>query len=224
MLDYFLAQLLPMTLGAQLVITLVLQKGDICPGQRGRLHKLLPAFIALWIATATISLLGLVTAGVLVAFYSKVQTGKTRETGSFHILNLSALSGLIALAHVIAQSFTFWGGVSVAISGILLGAAFAQLMLVVSRSRLQAFHRILPIIGIVSGMLFAVVSLVQAYQLPPEAIEHFTTQILAGFAMLITALLIWCWHMLFNQTPTKIQLSVAVCCLLASQFGFQSLI
>ncbi len=224
MLDYFLAQLLPMTLGAQLVITLVLQKGDICPGQRGRLHKLLPAFIALWVAASTISLLALVTAGVLVAFYSKVQTGKTRVMGSFLLLNMSALAGLAALTHVVSQSFTVWGGVSVVVSVALLGAAFAQLMLVVSRSRLQAFHRILPITGIVSGMSFAMVTLVKAYQLSPEAIAHFTNQILAGFAMVITAIIIWCWHLLLNQSPTKIQLGVAVCCLLFAQFGFRSLI
>ncbi|BDU36708.1 hypothetical protein [Vibrio nigripulchritudo] len=224
MLDYLLAQLLPMTLGAQLVITLVLQKGDICPGQRGRLHKLLPAFIALWIATSTLSLLGLVTAGLLVAFYSKVQTGKTRNTGSFLVLNVAGIAGLGALVHLILKSFTVWGGVSVAISSILLGAAFAQLLLVISRSRLQAFHRILPVVGVTSGMLFALVSLLQAYQLSPEAIEHFTTHILAGFAMLITAILVWCWHIIFAQSPTKVQLGVTICCLIASQYGFQSLI
>ena len=44
MIQQLLVTFPPMLFGAQALLTLLLIKGDICPGQRGRLHKMLPHY------------------------------------------------------------------------------------------------------------------------------------------------------------------------------------
>ncbi|GAL25633.1 hypothetical protein JCM19239_574 [Vibrio variabilis] len=54
MITAVLTLLAPALAVAMLVLTLILAKGDICPGQRGRIHKLLPAVGILWLAIASL--------------------------------------------------------------------------------------------------------------------------------------------------------------------------
>ena len=53
MIQQLLLTFPPMLFGAQALLTLLLIKGDICPGQRGRLHKMLPSIGILWLAVAS---------------------------------------------------------------------------------------------------------------------------------------------------------------------------
>lgn len=87
----------PMLLGAQIILTLVLVKGEICPGQRGRIHKVLPALAVLWLAVASIKIEAFLVVFALFYFYSQVQTKKTREEGPLWVMYLA--NGL-ALAYV----------------------------------------------------------------------------------------------------------------------------
>lgn len=54
-------------------LTLVLVK-EICPGQRGRIHKVLPALAVLWLAVASIKIEAFLVVFALFYFYSQVQT------------------------------------------------------------------------------------------------------------------------------------------------------
>ncbi len=54
MIQQLLLTFPPMLFGAQALLTLLLIKGDICPGQRGRLHKMLPSIGILWLAVASL--------------------------------------------------------------------------------------------------------------------------------------------------------------------------
>ncbi|MCV5690256.1 hypothetical protein OFN32_39220, partial [Escherichia coli] len=67
---------------------------------------------------------------------------------------------------------------AMAVMIFFLGASFSQLLLTIARSRLQAFHRILPVTGIVSGMLLVLAILFSSYQLDEATLASATQPIL----------------------------------------------
>ncbi len=224
MIQQLLLTFPPMLFGAQALLTLVLIKGDICPGQRGRLHKMLPSIGTLWLAVASLRIEAFLTVFAIFYFFSQVQTKKTREKGPLWALHLA--NGL-AFVYVTIQVFEqpHWASSAVtALMVLFLGAVFAHLLLVIARSRLQAFHRILPVTGVVSGMLLVVMMLFSAYQLDEAALNSVTQPILASLAMLITAIVVWCWHIFTHQAPNKVQLATALFFALASMVSLQSLL
>ncbi|NMR77740.1 hypothetical protein, partial [Vibrio alginolyticus] len=149
-------------------------KGDICPGQRGRLHKMLPAIGVLWLAVASLRIEAFMVVFAIFYFYSQVQTKKTREKGPLWALHLA--NGL-AFAYVSIQVFeqpNWPASAAMAVMIFFLGASFSQLLLTIARSRLQAFHRILPVTGIVSGMLLVLATLFSSYQLDEATLASAT--------------------------------------------------
>ncbi len=110
MVQFLLSSFAPMLLGAQLVLTLVLVKGDICPGQRGRIHKLLPAIGLMWMAVSSIEIAAFLVVFAIFYFYSKVQTGKTRDAGPLWVLYLA--DGLaVSFVAIQAMKQPMWGAV-----------------------------------------------------------------------------------------------------------------
>ena len=101
MVESLLVQFAPMLLGAQLILTLILVKGDICPGQRGRIHKMLPAIGVLWLAVASLRIEAFLIVFAIFYFYSQVQTKKTRDSGPIWVMYLAC--GL-ALSYVAIQA------------------------------------------------------------------------------------------------------------------------
>ncbi|USD66680.1 hypothetical protein J4N39_08640 [Vibrio sp. SCSIO 43136] len=199
-----------MLVGALAIITLVLVKGDICPGQRGRLHKLLPAIAALWLACALFAIESLAIAGGIVYFYSQVETKKTRQIGPLWLLY--GVNGL-GLFSVMVNSFQL-GGVALVMQQILWGAVsgalFAHLLLIQARSRLQAFHRILPAFGIVSLMVLVIALAMQAWGLGETVVNEKIVQLGLGFVLSIGAALIWCWHIVRQVTVNKLMVAAAM--------------
>ncbi|GAA5644345.1 hypothetical protein [Vibrio proteolyticus] len=218
MIQSLLTLFAPMLLGAQLVLTLVLTKGEICPGQRGRIHKLLPALAILWLAIASIQIQAFLVVFALFYFYSQVQTKKTRERGPMWVMYLA--DGLAAgfVGAQIAGQATGAGMLAMLTMVLLLGGAFAHLLLTVARTRLQAFHRILPFSGVVAAMLIALIVLLHAYSLDEQALAVATQQILVGFAVMLTAIIVWCWHIFTSKTVNKVQLAVALVCVIGSAY------
>ncbi|WP_039980666.1 hypothetical protein [Vibrio sagamiensis] len=213
----------PMLLGAQTLLTLLLIKGELCPGQRGRLHKMLPPIALLWLAVASLHLGALVIAFAIFYFYSQVQTKKTRDQGPLWVLHAS---NLLALIYVGLQVFEqpHWAASGAMILMIFfIGAIFAQLLLTIARSRLQAFYRILPVTGILSGMLLAVTMLFSAYQLDEVALKAETPAILIALVLLIAAIVLWCWHLFLHKAPNKMQLALALLLSLSSMTVLQHL-
>lgn len=220
MVQQLLAVFPPMLLGAQLILTLILVKGDICPGQRGRIHKVLPVLAIMWLAVASLKIEAMMVVFAIAYFYSQVQTKKTRVQGPLWVMYL--VNGL-ALAYVaigIGEQPDLAASLNVFVQIILLGALFAHLLLTVARTRLQAFHRILPVTGVISAMLMSLAILLKAFGLEEVALTQATQPLLIGFALLITSVLIWCWHIIVLKTVNKIQLAVALLTLvLATTFN-----
>lgn len=115
-------------------------------------------------------------------FYSQVQTKKTRDQGPIWVMYLA--NGL-ALAYVgieVGSQASLAGGLSVFVQISLLGALLAHLLLTIARTRLQAFHRILPVSGVVSAMLMSLAILLKANGLDNEILTAVIQPLLVGFA------------------------------------------
>ncbi|WP_341664233.1 hypothetical protein [Vibrio sp.] len=216
MIQQILSLLAPMLLGVQLVLTLILVKGGICPGQRGRIHKVLPAIALLWLAVASLKIEAIMLVFAIVYFYSQVQTKKTRIQGPLWVMYLANGLALAYVGIVISEQPSIVGSVMKFIEIFLLGALFSHLLLTIAKTRLQAFHRILPVTGIVSAMLLSIIVLIKSAQIDPNVLADHTDILLSGFALMITAVLIWCWHILLSKTVHKIQLWVAFITMLVS--------
>ncbi|MCG9552105.1 hypothetical protein L1D16_00345 [Vibrio sp. Isolate31] len=223
MVETLLLQFAPMLLGAQLILTLILVKGDICPGQRGRIHKMLPAIGVLWLAVASVKIEAFLVVFAIFYFYSQVQTKKTRDSGPIWVMYLAC--GL-ALSYVAIQAFeqpTVVGIITTLLLVVLLGAAFAHLLLTIARTRLQAFHRVLPVVGVLTGMLVVLATVVNVYSLSEAQLEPVISALLFSFALLISSIVVWCWHLLFVKTSEKVQLTVSLLMLLAAVVGLTSI-
>ncbi len=209
MVQQLLSLFAPMLLGAQLILTLILIKGDICPGQRGRIHKLLPTLAIMWLAVASIRIEAMMVVFSLAYFYSQVQTKKTREKGPIWVMYLANGLALSYVAIEIAQQPSLASGLGVFVQILLLGSLFAHLLLTIARTRLQAFHRILPVTGVIAAMLMALAMGLKAYGLSEDTLNAIVPQVMIGFGLLIAAVVAWCWHMITSKEIAKPQLTMA---------------
>mgnify|MGYP000020275737 CR=1 FL=1 len=223
MVQQLLAVFAPMLLGAQLILTLILVKGDICPGQRGRIHKVLPTLAILWLAVASLRIEAMMVVFAIAYFYTQVQTKKTRDKGPIWVMYLANGLALAYVAIEVTTQASLAASLSVVVQVFLLGAMLAHLLLTIARTRLQAFHRILPVTGVVAAMLMSLAILLKAAGLPAETLTAVTQPLLVGFALLITSVVIWCWHMLSSKEIKKIQLAIALAFLLISTTSNQAL-
>lgn len=215
--DIFSSVTLAGALGAQWVLTLVLLKGDICPGQRGRLHKAFGFLVAAWGITIPSAPFSLLPFMALAIFAYRSKHGKTRQTGPIPVLHLA--NGLGAAAFVVVA---FQQGVLHALlmlaQLLLVGAITAHCLLLNARSRLQAFHRILPVSGIVSAMLMAVTLAIASANIGGAMTEETITNILVALALVVMGVLVWAVH-LFRQTPPRLTQLIISLLLIGSASG-----
>jgi len=211
----YLTFLIPALLGAQLILTLVLTKGEICPGQRGRVHKTLPVILVGWVLAVgshPVSLLPLLTLGY---FTFKVKTGKTRDSGPLSVLYsadlLAVLSWLMLLP---TMSYPQIGLSLMAVA--LFGASLAHLLLTQARTRLQAFHRLLPFIGFASAIVSVLLMLWLLLGLDESTVQSMTADVVGSLVLLVLSLLIWAGHILLSKTVNRWQLLAASVLLAAS--------
>ncbi|MGF1911366.1 hypothetical protein L4C38_18235 [Vibrio kasasachensis] len=216
MVQHLLAVFAPLLLGAQIILTLVLVKGEICPGQRGRIHKMLPTLALLWLAVASLKMQAFMVSAALVYFFSQVQTKKTRERGPLWVLYLANGLALAYVGIMISEQPSVAAGAYVVMQIFLLGACFAQLLLVIARSRLQAFQRILPIVGVVSVMLTSLTILLSVYGLAEAQLQMIMMPIFTTLAFMIGAAIVWCIPLFVTKPATKAQLTLTLLMLIAA--------
>ncbi|MGF1736263.1 hypothetical protein [Photobacterium satsumensis] len=207
--------LIPALLGAQLVLTLVLTKGEICPGQRGRVHKTLPVLLLGWLVVALFQPYAFLPLGALGYFTLKVKTGKTRDAGPlnvFYVANVLAFFVWFSMLLTLTLPVAVMSLVSVALFGSLL----AHLLLTQARTRLQAFHRLLPFAGFISAMVSVLCLLWLAYQFDESQLASLTTNVVASLVLLVAGLLVWSMHLLTGKTVNRWQLVIAAGILMLS--------
>ncbi|QUJ66222.1 hypothetical protein KDD30_08430 [Photobacterium sp. GJ3] len=211
--------LIPALLGAQLILTLVLTQGEICPGQRGRVHKTLPILLVGWLLVAIVSPVAVLPLLALAWFAFQVKTGKTRDAGPLWALyTASGLAGVCWLMMASERTLPVAGMSFVAIA--LLGSLLAHVLLTQARTRLQAFHRVLPAVGLLSAMLSVLLLLWVLYGLPVSVVEADVLAICAALVLLIAAQVVWGGHILLSKTVNFWQLLFAAL-LLSGSVGLQ---
>ena len=209
--------LIPALLGAQLVLTLVLTKGEICPGQRGRVHKTLPVLLVGWLLATVAQPLAVLPLLALAYFTMKVKTGKTRDAGPLKVFY--AATGLAAVVWIMMAASLPLPAAALSLAAIpLFGALLAQLLLTQARSRLQAFHRLLPFTGIASAMVSVLCVLWMASQLGEAEVQALVSTIIAALVCLVAALLVWAMHLLTSKTVNRWQLLTAAALLVGSAY------
>ena len=169
--------LIPALLGAQILLTIILHKGDICPGQRGRIHKWLPVLILGWCLIAGV--------GMTYAM--------------FFAINLIP---------------------AIAIAGFYFGALLTHLLLTLARTRLQAFHRLLPISGIISGIVMVVILLCQTLSIHEIFLDRMAVKLGIGLGLMLLSLGLWNFH-LFNKQAAKWQFLVPASIIMAISGYYQ---
>lgn len=129
---------------AQLLCSIVFIKGEICPGQRGRLIKVHSLFSLFWLGVLfefpAVALCGLLMS--LLAFKQPKENINLRQK----LLYLGVVAGIVgSLSYLIAgiNASLNWLVFS-PFSQLLLGTVLANMALVVSKNRLQGFIALLP--------------------------------------------------------------------------------
>ncbi|NAW67376.1 hypothetical protein CAG70_02575 [Photobacterium halotolerans] len=206
-------------LGAQMILTLVLTKGEICPGQRGRVHKMLPVLLLGWLIACINQPVALLPLLGLAWFTFQVKTGKTRDQGPLKLLYASC--AMAVLSWLMTLSSLSWAEKAQSLVAVVMfGAALAHLLLTQSRTRLQAFHRVLPAAGLVSAILSVLLFSGQLYSIPQAQVESQLLVICAALLLLIAAQVIWVGHIVLAK-PVKVWQLSGVLLLLSASAGCQ---
>lgn len=223
MIPQLLTVFAPMLLGAQLLLTLILIKGDICPGQRGRIHKVLPSLAIMWLAVASVRIEAMMVVFAIGYFYTQVQTKKTREKGPIWVMYLANGLALAYVAIEVGSQTSMAASLSVLVQVVLLGGLLAHLLLTIARTRLQAFHRILPVSGVIAAMLMSLAVLLKVQGMGNDVLAAVTQPLLVGFVLMLSAVVVWSWHMLASREINKGQLGFALACMLLATASNQAL-
>ncbi|MCQ9121111.1 hypothetical protein BKG95_08095 [Rodentibacter pneumotropicus] len=155
---------------AQLLSLLVFYKGEICPGQRGRLVKVNLAFALYWIVWMVVSLLPdnhhtltniMSLCGLSVVYFIWKQSKVEKARNSFLLMailvaGLGGLSYFILFSRLPLSAFAEYN----LIAPILAGVVLTNLGLVIAKNRLQNFIALLPLLMIVLLTLNALAMLI----------------------------------------------------------------
>lgn len=211
----YLTFLVPALLGAQFILTIVLMKGEICPGQRGRVHKMLPVLLVGWLLTAIAQPLAVLPLLSLAFFTMKVKTRKTRDAGPIKVLYGSDV--LAFICWLVLLPTLNMPEIAISLVAIALyGSALAHVLLTFARTRLQAFHRILPFVGFISAILTILFMIWQIMTLGQVTTSRHMIEIITALALMVIGLVIWAGHILLNKKANNWQLMIALVVLMFS--------
>ncbi|MGL5070029.1 MAG: hypothetical protein ACRC61_02050 [Aeromonas salmonicida] len=223
-----------MALGALIALGIVLWRGDLCPGQRSRITAQL---FSIWVITGL---------SLMLAVEAKVASWLVWSGGAALILGIvlslaqSRLEGKRAIPSTLlwlpAMPLLVYGVGLLQIQGwlsgllqmTLLGAAFAHLMLLRARHRLQAFNLLLPLAGLVAAMLsllwLAVLAVLVGWQGNGAELDALIPGVLTQAILLIAALLLWFSPIYLQKETAPVVVSTALCGLVIAQIAATSVL
>ncbi|WP_421282289.1 hypothetical protein [Aeromonas taiwanensis] len=220
-----------MALGALIALGIVLWRGDLCPGQRSRITT---QIFSVWVITGLSLMLAvearvtgwvLWSGGAALVLGIALSMAQSRLEGkraiSARLLWLPALP--LALYGVGLLQIQGWlGGL---LQMVLLGAAFAHLMLLRARHRLQAFNLLLPLAGLVAAILSLIwLAVLVAWQGSNAGLDALIPGVLTQAGLLVAALLLWFSPLYRQQETAPVVLSVSLCGLIIAQIAATSVL
>lgn len=220
-----------MALGALIALGLVLWRGDLCPGQRSRITTQL---FSVWVITGLSLMLAveakaagwLIWSGAAALILGVVLSlAQSRLEGKRAIpATLFWLPAMPLLVYGIGllQIQGWLGGL---LQMVLLGAAFAHLMLLRARHRLQAFNTLLPLAGLVAAILSLLwLAVLVGWQGSSASLDELIPAVLTQAALLIAALLLWFSPLYRQQETAPVMVSTALCGLIIAQLAATSVL
>lgn len=217
----------------QLLCALVFAKGEICPGQRGRLVQCNLYLLAFWgfslvaswyfdnLAMGAIGLIGLLAQLCLLQHY---RSGEAQNT----ILVLAVLISLIGMLLSTVPMFALSNALLYQFFiQLLIGVILVALALNISRNRLQGFIALLPhimLLCLAASAIFSAILLTIAYSNAVIFQNEFA--LLLYFALHFVLATILIWHIWHKQKPSYFSLIfllfIAASLPLWMQFSFLS--
>lgn len=213
-----------MPIAASGFLALVLSKGEVCPGQRKRITE---NMISIWSVLAVGLMMGIesyantatlvvgfaaVIVGILLNLLQSRLEGKRAIPSSWLRLPIG-LAGVTGLLLVWQQQQLL-----LLLEALLLGAVFAHVVLLRARHRLQAFNTILPITGIVAGILLMLGLLIQAWlSVDPELLTSVQDFVIYRALLLLAALGLWTSPLYSKQDYTPQIVSITTVLLLFAE-------
>ncbi|MFQ2225364.1 hypothetical protein LEO78_09940 [Aeromonas hydrophila] len=220
-----------MALGALIALGLVLWRGDLCPGQRSRITTQL---FSVWVITGLSLMLAveakaadwLIWSGAAALILGVVLSlAQSRLEGKRAIpATLFWLPAMPLLVYGIGllQIQGWLGGL---LQMVLLGAAFAHLMLLRARHRLQAFNTLLPLAGLVAAILSLLwLAVLVGWQGNDASLDALIPGVLTQAALLTAALLLWFSPLYRQQDTAPVVVSTALCGLIIAQLAATSVL
>jgi len=223
MLNSLFAVLPLLATGSLFIITIVLRKGQICPGQRGRIHKMLPFVLIVWLLAAIQFPFVLINVFFVGFFISRVKMSKTRDSGPLYALYVANFLSFLIIMYQMISAPTWVSSCVVLLNTMMLGLIGAHWMLTFAKSRLQFFHKLLPIAGIFIAIALAFVLVPYALPLDEDTLRQLFPLILMNFSLLMTSILVWIWHLIATRPMGKLQISFASIFMLMSLVGFHQM-
>lgn len=209
-----MSALLATVLMATLILSLIRWKGQICPGQQRRLIKQSHILTLLWLIFSLLSAV-LIDGDALLTWLSASVAG-------MHALSLwdikrlpfsiskstlltrycSILSSVLGITTAVVFISAVPDTRSLLITTLLtLGAVFAHLLMVAARCRLQAFHRLLPLVGFIGIFSACGNAVYQAFHIPVGAVlsASLMIAITARLILLVGGFLLWVWPLIMYR-------------------------
>lgn len=220
-----------MALGALIALGLVLWRGDLCPGQRSRITSQL---FSVWVITGLSLMLAveakaadwLIWSGaaalILGVVLSLVQSRLEGKRAIPATLFWLPAMPLLVYGIGLLQIQGWLGGL---LQMVLLGAAFAHLMLLRARHRLQAFNTLLPLAGLVAAILSLLwLAVLVGWQGNDASLDALIPGVLTQAALLTAALLLWFSPLYRQQETAPVVVSTALCGLIIAQLAATSVL
>ncbi|MGY4107516.1 hypothetical protein [Aeromonas encheleia] len=220
-----------MALGALIALGLVLWRGDLCPGQRSRITTQL---FSIWVITGLSLMLAMeagmkgwliwcggaaMILGIVLSLAQSRLEGKRAIPSSLLWLPAMPLA-LYGLGLLQIQ-----GWLSGALQMMLLGSAFAHLMLLRARHRLQAFNTLLPMAGLVAAILSLIwLAVLVGWQGHGASLDALIPGVLTQAGLLIAALLLWFSPLYRQQETAPVVVSTTLCGLIIAQIAATSVL
>ncbi|MBV7598048.1 Uncharacterised protein [Aeromonas encheleia] len=220
-----------MALGALIALGLVLWRGDLCPGQRSRITTQL---FSIWVITGLSLMLAMeagmkgwliwcggaaMILGIVLSLAQSRLEGKRAIPSSLLWLPAMPLA-LYGLGLLQIQ-----GWLSGALQMVLLGSAFAHLMLLRARHRLQAFNTLLPMAGLVAAILSLIwLAVLVGWQGHGASLDALIPGVLTQAGLLIAALLLWFSPLYRQQETAPVVVSTTLCGLIIAQLAATSVL
>lgn len=206
------------------IICLILKKGQLCPGQHSRIQGELITiwtilFVSIMMAAETALsswFMAVGIAGGVYGIFLSIWQGKLpnkRAIPDKAIYGALWPLSIYGIGVLLMQQSLF-----VLLSMIVTGAIIAQLLLIKARHRLQAFNRLLPIIGVVASVVSLIVLAVLLVTNGNEQIiEQVSSQLYWFFGFLLVGIGLWLLPLFSGDEQSYTLLGVATFLVLISQ-------